>query len=117
MRHEQRRLLAILFATTALNLLCLFESALPSNVFGLDLSANRIHQGVKACLTAALSTVEKSSDDKGESTLKLGDGHVSLSSNNVRSTYQLKLQSKQLAFMREPAAARKLWLLNRSLLI
>lgn len=119
MQDLKSRLLSFLFAVVALNLLCFFETVQPIDDLVSELNSSRIRQSAKACLSAALSVFEKSTDDNGQSSQKCSndDGNdiaiksfkleVSIASLTPESRFKSDLIPAQ----------RKLWLLNRSLLI
>ncbi|MBX9567383.1 MAG: hypothetical protein K2X77_00745 [Candidatus Obscuribacterales bacterium] len=118
MQDLKSRLLAILFAVTALNLLCFFEIVQPANALGSDFNTNRIRQAAKACLSAAISVFEKNIDDKGNSLQRDGNGGGELAIGTFDLSFRSTDYIPEGKFKSDPIfAQRKLWLLNRALLI
>lgn len=119
MQDLKSRLLAILFAVTALNLLCFFETVQPINDLGSDFNTNRMRQKAKACLSAALSVIEKSTDDNGQIAQKFGndDGAKPVASLSELK-FRYSISSTRIQLSAAPIfGQQKLWLLHRALLI
>lgn len=119
MQDLKSRLLAILLAVTALNLLCFFETVQPINDLGSDFNTNRVRQKAKACLSAALSVFEKSTDDNGQSVQKFGNdvgAKLVTKFSNLKVRYSVQSTQSQHCIV-PILGQQKLWLLHRALLI
>ena len=117
MQDPKFRLLAFLFAVTALNLLCFFEAVHPMNVFAKD-ESSKMRQAAKAYLSAALSVFEKSTDDKEQTSQNGCNGGDSASNTSYKLSFALKEKLPENRFNNNPLLLQqKLWLLNRALLI
>lgn len=118
MQQQRKRLLALLFAATLLNMLSVFEAVLPTQYFGIDFNTARFRQAAKACLTSALTVSEKVADEKQQYSIRYSGGSASHSIYYIdRLGIQQRLAPEQISFLNQPTSSRKLWLLNRSLLI